>query len=62
MLEEQADATPWGGQDPPPGVPVIDHESAFESGPALILDGLEQRVEDAGDAPRRRTPTDRHPA
>ncbi|HEX7301572.1 TetR/AcrR family transcriptional regulator C-terminal domain-containing protein [Lentzea sp.] len=36
VLEEQADV---GGQ-PPDGLPVISHESAFEEGLALILNGL----------------------
>ncbi|MET0425952.1 MAG: TetR/AcrR family transcriptional regulator C-terminal domain-containing protein [Actinoplanes sp.] len=40
VLEEQADT----GTDPAAGVPRIDHESAFEAGLALILDGLAQRV------------------
>jgi AcrR family transcriptional regulator len=40
VLEEQAGA----GADPAPGVPPIDHESAFEAGLALILDGLAHRV------------------
>ncbi|WP_436535594.1 TetR/AcrR family transcriptional regulator C-terminal domain-containing protein [Actinoplanes sp. HUAS TT8] len=41
VLEEQADV--GGGADLPPGVPKIDHESAFEAGLALILDGLAHR-------------------
>ncbi|MFJ8750330.1 TetR/AcrR family transcriptional regulator C-terminal domain-containing protein [Streptomyces sp. NPDC102441] len=43
-LEEQADAGPVVGVDDM-AVPLIDHESAFESGMALFLDGLERRVE-----------------
>ncbi|YCK39854.1 TetR/AcrR family transcriptional regulator C-terminal domain-containing protein [Actinomadura sp. ATCC 39365] len=40
VLEEQADA----GSDPPADMPVIDHESAFEAGLTLILDGLVHRT------------------
>ncbi|MEU3641891.1 TetR/AcrR family transcriptional regulator C-terminal domain-containing protein [Lentzea sp. NPDC034063] len=40
VLEEQADA----GGDLPPDLPVIDHESAFEAGLALILNGLVHAV------------------
>ncbi|MFJ8961855.1 TetR/AcrR family transcriptional regulator C-terminal domain-containing protein [Lentzea sp. NPDC102401] len=36
VLEEQADTD----AALPPGVPVIDHESAFEAGLTLILNGL----------------------
>ncbi|MFE1802945.1 TetR/AcrR family transcriptional regulator C-terminal domain-containing protein [Streptomyces sp. NPDC059517] len=43
-LEEQADAGPSDGSDPPAGMPVIDHESAFEAGLTLILDGLVHRI------------------
>ncbi|MEV8314706.1 TetR/AcrR family transcriptional regulator C-terminal domain-containing protein [Streptomyces sp. NPDC059900] len=43
VLEEQADADPDDGP-PLPEVPLIDHESAFEAGLALILGGLENRV------------------
>jgi TetR/AcrR family tetracycline transcriptional repressor len=39
VLEEQAD-----GNDAREGVPVIDHESAFEAGLALILGGLVARI------------------
>jgi TetR/AcrR family tetracycline transcriptional repressor len=39
VLEEQADT----GAGLPPGVPAIDHESAFEAGLTLILDGLAHR-------------------
>lgn len=42
-LEEQADPGP-GTAALPADVPAIDHESAFEAGLALILDGLEQRT------------------
>ncbi|MFE7314005.1 TetR/AcrR family transcriptional regulator C-terminal domain-containing protein [Streptomyces sp. NPDC057555] len=40
VLEEQADT--GAGADLPADVPVIDHESAFEAGLALILNGLAQ--------------------
>ncbi|WP_263632140.1 TetR/AcrR family transcriptional regulator C-terminal domain-containing protein [Streptomyces sp. 8L] len=40
VLEEQADTGPREGADLPPGMPSIDHASAFEGGLALILDGL----------------------
>ncbi|WP_030907412.1 TetR/AcrR family transcriptional regulator C-terminal domain-containing protein [Streptomyces sp. NRRL F-5126] len=40
VLEEQADAASGGGTEPPPDLPAIDHESAFEAGLALILGGL----------------------
>ncbi|MFI6299333.1 TetR/AcrR family transcriptional regulator C-terminal domain-containing protein [Nonomuraea sp. NPDC050790] len=40
VLEEQADL----GSDLPADVPLIDHESAFEAGLTLILDGLARRV------------------
>jgi|SRR3954452_22807042 TetR/AcrR family tetracycline transcriptional repressor len=43
VLEEQAEPRP-GTTAPPADVPAIDHESAFEAGLALILDGLEQRT------------------
>ncbi|MGH3447415.1 MAG: TetR/AcrR family transcriptional regulator C-terminal domain-containing protein [Nocardioidaceae bacterium] len=39
VLEEQAD-NQTDGQPPNPTVPHIDHESAFEAGLALILQGL----------------------
>lgn len=42
-LEEQADPGP-GTAALPADVPTIDHESAFEAGLALILDGLERRT------------------
>ncbi|MFF1695580.1 TetR/AcrR family transcriptional regulator C-terminal domain-containing protein [Streptomyces sp. NPDC058257] len=43
VLEEQAEPSP-GTIALPADVPAIDHESAFEAGLALILDGLEQRT------------------
>lgn len=56
VLEEQADTDPGDGgdrraagpPDPPPDVPPMDHESSFEAGLALILEGLEQQVRRAG--------------
>ncbi|MFE7033594.1 TetR/AcrR family transcriptional regulator C-terminal domain-containing protein [Streptomyces sp. NPDC057621] len=44
VLEEQADAGSGDGSEPPADMPVIDHESAFEAGLTLILDGLAQRT------------------
>ncbi|MEU6845585.1 TetR/AcrR family transcriptional regulator C-terminal domain-containing protein [Streptomyces sp. NPDC046716] len=44
VLEEQADADLPDGEDLPDDIPVLDHEEAFESGLALILDGLDQRT------------------
>ncbi|WP_234381403.1 hypothetical protein [Streptomyces sp. NRRL S-1521] len=44
MLEEQADADSPASEDLPDGVPVLDHEEAFEAGLALIPGGLEQHV------------------
>ncbi|MEB3963302.1 TetR/AcrR family transcriptional regulator C-terminal domain-containing protein [Streptomyces kunmingensis] len=44
VLEEQADPGPGDGAEPPAGVPAIDHESAFEAGLTLILNGLVHRV------------------
>ncbi len=41
VLEEQADT--GSGADLPPDLPKIDHESAFEAGLSLILDGLAHR-------------------
>ncbi|WP_044582530.1 TetR/AcrR family transcriptional regulator C-terminal domain-containing protein [Streptomyces iranensis] len=41
VLEQQADT---GGADPAAGLPPIDHESAFEAGLALMLNGLMHRV------------------
>ncbi|MEU1286921.1 TetR/AcrR family transcriptional regulator C-terminal domain-containing protein [Kitasatospora sp. NPDC005856] len=43
VLEEQADPG-HGTATPPAGLPAIDHESAFEAGLALILEGLERRT------------------
>ncbi|MDX3799117.1 hypothetical protein [Streptomyces sp. AK04-3B] len=40
VLEEQADTDTGDSADPPADLPVIDHESAFEAGLALILNGL----------------------
>ncbi|MFE2889296.1 TetR/AcrR family transcriptional regulator C-terminal domain-containing protein [Streptomyces sp. NPDC059272] len=40
VLEEQADAGPGDSSDPPADMPAIDHESAFEAGLNLILNGL----------------------
>ncbi|MFJ4632850.1 TetR/AcrR family transcriptional regulator C-terminal domain-containing protein [Streptomyces sp. NPDC088847] len=45
VLEEQADADPGDGSDPPADMPAIDHESAFEAGLTLILNGLAHRTE-----------------
>ncbi|MFF7331896.1 TetR/AcrR family transcriptional regulator C-terminal domain-containing protein [Streptomyces sp. NPDC008150] len=45
VLEEQADTAPGDGADLPANVPVIDHESAFEAGVRLILNGLVLEVE-----------------
>ncbi|MFB8277692.1 TetR/AcrR family transcriptional regulator C-terminal domain-containing protein [Nocardia colli] len=42
VLEEQADT---GLDEPSADIPQIDHESAFEEGLNLILDGLAHRVE-----------------
>ncbi|WP_277816789.1 TetR/AcrR family transcriptional regulator C-terminal domain-containing protein [Streptomyces sp. AcH 505] len=48
VLEEQADTGPANGPadgaDQSADIPVIDHESAFEAGLALIVDGLAGRV------------------
>ncbi|MEL5955151.1 TetR/AcrR family transcriptional regulator C-terminal domain-containing protein [Streptomyces sp. CLV115] len=44
VLEEQAETDPGDSADLPADVPVIDHESAFEAGLALILNGLAQRI------------------
>ncbi|MFB6893314.1 TetR/AcrR family transcriptional regulator C-terminal domain-containing protein [Kitasatospora sp. NPDC056327] len=57
VLEEQAEAGPADSADPPADMPVIDHESAFEAGLALILNGLAQRTGAQG---ADRSP-DRHP-
>ncbi|MEF9915461.1 TetR/AcrR family transcriptional regulator C-terminal domain-containing protein [Streptomyces sp. P5-A9] len=45
VLEEQAEAGPGDPADLPADVPTIDHESAFEAGLALIVDGLAQHVD-----------------
>ncbi|WP_330260707.1 hypothetical protein OG586_36840 [Streptomyces murinus] len=44
VLEEQADPGPGDDADLPADMPVIDHESAFEAGLALILNGLVHRT------------------
>jgi TetR/AcrR family transcriptional regulator, tetracycline repressor protein len=44
VLEEQADSGPGDGPDGLAATPGIDHESAFESGLSLIVDGLTPRV------------------
>ncbi|MFF4013984.1 TetR/AcrR family transcriptional regulator C-terminal domain-containing protein [Streptomyces sp. NPDC001843] len=44
VLEEQADLGPCDAAELPADVPVIDHESAFEAGLALILHGLAHRT------------------
>ncbi|MCX4845113.1 TetR/AcrR family transcriptional regulator C-terminal domain-containing protein [Streptomyces sp. NBC_00893] len=46
VLEEQAEAGPE--EDLPAGVPVLDHEAAFEAGLALILGGLTQHIATTG--------------
>uniref|UniRef100_A0AAU3H7H1 TetR/AcrR family transcriptional regulator C-terminal domain-containing protein n=1 Tax=Streptomyces sp. NBC_01401 TaxID=2903854 RepID=A0AAU3H7H1_9ACTN len=51
VLEEQADPDSGNAADLPDDVPAIDHESAFEAGLALILDGLTQRAARGGGAP-----------
>ncbi|MFE5157919.1 TetR/AcrR family transcriptional regulator C-terminal domain-containing protein [Streptomyces sp. NPDC056697] len=43
VLEEQADTGP-GSTDLPADMPPIDHDSVFEAGLALILDGLAHRA------------------
>ncbi|MFD8787267.1 TetR/AcrR family transcriptional regulator C-terminal domain-containing protein [Kitasatospora sp. NPDC059599] len=45
VLEEQADTGPHVGADLPADLPAIDHESAFEAGLALILNGLTHPTE-----------------
>ena len=45
VLEEQADPGSGDSADQSAEVPPIDHESAFEAGLALILDGLAHRAE-----------------
>ncbi|MFF2744298.1 TetR/AcrR family transcriptional regulator C-terminal domain-containing protein [Kitasatospora sp. NPDC058048] len=44
VLEEQADAGSGDDSDPQVDMPEIDHESAFEAGLTLILDGLVHRT------------------
>ncbi|WP_280900807.1 MULTISPECIES: TetR/AcrR family transcriptional regulator C-terminal domain-containing protein [unclassified Streptomyces] len=44
VLEEQADPDPGDNANLPADMPVIDHESAFEAGLALILNGLAKRT------------------
>jgi AcrR family transcriptional regulator len=44
VLEEQADAESGDSEKLPADIPAIDHESAFEAGLALILDGLTLRT------------------
>ncbi|WP_435615122.1 TetR/AcrR family transcriptional regulator C-terminal domain-containing protein [Streptomyces coelicoflavus] len=44
VLEEQADAGAGDTAELPPGVPEIDHESAFEAGLALIAGGLARQL------------------
>ncbi|MEV3858152.1 TetR/AcrR family transcriptional regulator C-terminal domain-containing protein [Streptomyces sp. NPDC050095] len=50
VLGEQADTGPR--EDLPADVPVLDHETAFEAGLALILGGLQQHTAPHGGAPR----------
>ncbi|MYV98539.1 TetR/AcrR family transcriptional regulator C-terminal domain-containing protein, partial [Streptomyces sp. SID3343] len=48
VLEEQADADPGNSAGRPAVPPIeIEHESAFEAGLALLLDGLANRVDKA---------------
>ncbi|MCX5008945.1 TetR/AcrR family transcriptional regulator C-terminal domain-containing protein [Streptomyces sp. NBC_00638] len=51
VLEEQADANAMNSVDHP-AVPLIDHESAFEAGLTLILNGLAYGTGEAGPASR----------
>ncbi|MEU1944923.1 TetR/AcrR family transcriptional regulator C-terminal domain-containing protein [Streptomyces sp. NPDC059474] len=44
VLEEQADTGPDGSTDLPADMPPIDHDSVFEAGLTLILDGLAHRA------------------
>ncbi|WP_031465904.1 TetR/AcrR family transcriptional regulator C-terminal domain-containing protein [Sciscionella sediminilitoris] len=44
VLEEQAEAALGENAERAGDIPAIDHESAFEEGLALILDGLDRRV------------------
>jgi TetR/AcrR family transcriptional regulator, tetracycline repressor protein len=50
VLEQQADTGPGDSPELPADLPTIDHDSAFEAGLALILNGLAQRA-GARDAP-----------
>ncbi|WAP61073.1 TetR/AcrR family transcriptional regulator C-terminal domain-containing protein [Streptomyces sp. S465] len=52
VLEEQADTGSADGAELPAGMPVIDHESAFEAGLALILNGLVQCTAQGSRTPR----------
>jgi len=45
VLEEQADPGPDDNADLPADLPRIDHDSAFESGLGLLLDGLVHRTQ-----------------
>ncbi|NEB15964.1 TetR/AcrR family transcriptional regulator C-terminal domain-containing protein [Streptomyces coelicoflavus] len=45
VLEEQAETGAGDTAELPPGVPEIDHESAFEAGLALITGGLARHVD-----------------
>ncbi|GHI40432.1 hypothetical protein Sviol_48400 [Streptomyces violascens] len=44
VLEEQADTHPEDSATQPADMPAIDHDSAFEAGLTLILDGLIHRT------------------
>ncbi|MEU8957664.1 TetR/AcrR family transcriptional regulator C-terminal domain-containing protein [Streptomyces sp. NPDC048518] len=48
VLEEQAETGAGDAMEGLTDVPQLDHESAFEAGLALILEGLVQRTEAAG--------------
>ncbi|ARX88862.1 TetR family transcriptional regulator [Streptomyces alboflavus] len=50
VLEEQAETDSPDADDLPDDVPVLDHETAFEAGLALILSGLEQHTAASGQA------------
>ncbi|MFI8461893.1 TetR/AcrR family transcriptional regulator C-terminal domain-containing protein [Kitasatospora sp. NPDC085464] len=52
VLEEQADAGSGDDSGLQVDMPVIDHESAFEAGLALILGGLVHRAAMGGASPR----------
>lgn len=56
VLEEQAAADPGGTAHQQADVPPIDHESAFDAGLALILDGLAHRAEALDPAPQYAAP------